>query len=118
MANDAEIDAVAKALHAAGELGSSWDEAGDMRDVYRQDARAAIEALDAVRSQGRYRHKKRGGTYALLGTAEAQASAPINEGEPIAVYRCDADGRLWARPLGEFDDGRFEPLPPPPKEGA
>ncbi len=54
---------------------------------------AAIEALDAVRSQGRYRHKKRGGTYALLGTAEAQASAPI-------------------------DDGRFEPLPQPPTEGT
>lgn len=117
MPTEAEIEAVAKALHAAGELGASWDEAGDMRDVCRQDARAAIEALDAVRSQGRYRHKKRGGTYALIGTAEIQASAPVNEGEPVAVYRCDADGRLWARPLDEFNDGRFESLPLPPKEG-
>lgn len=66
----------------------------------------------------RVRHVKRGTTYQLLGIAEVQVSAnfpdPLAgcvEGDRLAVYRGD-DGKLWARPEDEFNDGRFERLEP------
>jgi hypothetical protein len=51
-----------------------------------------------------HRHKK-GGLYRLLGygTAEADRSA-------VAIYD-DADGNVWVRAAGEFEDpSRFTPL--------
>lgn len=62
----------------------------------------------------RYRHKKRGTTYEVVGVAELQVALPPDptEGAKLVVYRCEADGRLWARRQTEFLDGRFERLPP------
>ena len=72
----------------------------------------------------RVRHKKRGSTYQVLGTAEVQISVGdasshaagmnsrvLDEGDSLVVYRCEADGKLWARFPDEFMDGRFEVLP-------
>jgi hypothetical protein len=32
----------------------------------------------------------------------------------LTIYRGESDGKLWARPTAEFNDGRFEELPPAP----
>lgn len=56
----------------------------------------------------RYRHKVRGTLYRLLHRrAFLQASGPIREGTQLVIYLGE-DGSLWARPVAEFDDGRFE----------
>lgn len=57
-----------------------------------------------------WRHVKRGSTYVEIGRAEVQASTgPINEGDEIVIYR-GTDGRIWARKVREFEDGRFEEI--------
>lgn len=67
----------------------------------------------------RWRHKKRGSTYTEVGHALFQNSGevPVLDDSFIVVYRSD-DGHLYARPLAEFMDGRFEHLgedvPPDP----
>lgn len=60
----------------------------------------------------RYRHKKRGTTYEVLGVAELQAEQPQVEKAALTIYRGD-DGKLWARNTAEFHDGRFELAPTP-----
>lgn len=42
-----------------------------------------------------------------LGGAEVQSSRPIKEGDVLTIY-LDMYGKLWARPVEEFHDGRFE----------
>jgi hypothetical protein len=54
------------------------------------------------------RHKKRGSTYRVVGTALLQAAAPVGEACAMVVYRDVDKGTLWVRPESEFDDGRFE----------
>ena len=57
-----------------------------------------------------YRHKQRGGSYAVVGRARLQTNRQLRDEEPLVIYRGD-DGTLWARPIEEFCDGRFELLP-------
>ena len=72
---------------------------------------AAFAAAEAADGRRRMRHKKRGSTYRVaFEEAEVQASEPIVEGARITVYVCDEGGKAWARPVGEFNDGRFEPI--------
>lgn len=58
----------------------------------------------------KWRHKKRGTIYEVLGDAELQAEpgSGVEEGWMFTIYRGE-DGKLWARPTNEFHDGRFEP---------
>lgn len=72
-----------------------------------------------------HRHVKTGGEYTLLGIGRMQSGNWIGDvmggdGEyrrqsvdmrEVAIYR-GADGKLWARPSEEFEDGRFVALTP------
>jgi len=56
----------------------------------------------------RMRHLTRGSSYDVIAEeASVQTSKPIVEGDRVAVYLGD-DGGTWVRPVGEFNDGRFE----------
>ncbi len=58
----------------------------------------------------RVRHLVRGSSYDVVcEAANVQASAPIREGDKVAVYLAE-DETVWVRPVGEFNDGRFEDL--------
>lgn len=59
----------------------------------------------------RFRHRRRGGTYAVLGSGRLQAEKPVGDLMDVTVYVSESDGSLWVRPTGEFGDGRFEELP-------
>ena len=54
----------------------------------------------------RVKHVKRGTEYTVLGQAEVQSGSPINESDILTVYQ-GTDGKIWARPVSEFNDGRF-----------
>lgn len=72
-----------------------------------------------------HRHRKRGSVYAVLGIGMMQSADWRDPGTPadncpngvsvnmreVAIYRGE-DGQTWVRPIEEFEDGRFEPLPP------
>ncbi len=75
----------------------------------------ATTCNDSLQVGGRrWRHLKRGTEYTEIGRAQLQvASSDPVEGSELVIYRGD-DGKLWARETGEFEDGRFEPLPTPP----
>lgn len=55
----------------------------------------------------RIRHRKRGTQYTIIGPARLQTEQPIRDDEIVIVYQGN-DGQLWARPLAELTDGRFE----------
>ena len=57
-----------------------------------------------------YRHRARGTFYTIIGRANLQTDRPIADDEALVIYR-GKDGALWARPVREFRDGRFEPAP-------
>ena len=64
--------------------------------------------LDPGQAGTRYRHVKRGTEYTIRFTANAQCDEPIQDYDCVVVYQDDASGAAWARPSGEFFDGRFE----------
>lgn len=67
-------------------------------------------ALSPPSASEQFRHKKRGSVVTVLGDAELQVAATqwIAEGTVLTIYRHVEDGKLWARPKVEFEDGRFE----------
>ena len=105
------IDDLVKRLREYGDwpqdvLYREWAEwshkAADRIEQLERDLAAGI-AIDRVR------HIKRGTAYTVISRdAELQASDPLHEGQRLVVYRGD-DGKFWARPIYEFEDGRFSP---------
>lgn len=71
-----------------------------------REAAAALESRPAP-TEERYRHKKRGTCYTLIGVGRAQGA--LHDEDPVVLYRGD-DGGLWVRHQVEFCDGRFEKL--------
>ncbi|MFN4168829.1 MAG: hypothetical protein ACK4HD_11010 [Pannonibacter phragmitetus] len=64
----------------------------------------ASDGLDPALRGTRWQHRKTGGIYRIVGKCRIEAT-----GEEAFLYQ-GADGTIWARPCGEFMDGRFEPL--------
>lgn len=58
----------------------------------------------------KYRHKKRGSVYEIMGHGKLQAADNPLDGIDLVFYRSVDTGDLWARPTAEFHDGRFEPV--------
>jgi hypothetical protein len=96
-------------------------------DWLKQEARITTRALTPVReaeaistaSEGaRYRHVKRGTVYEVLGKGRLQcaANAALDDSE-VVIYRGN-DGKLWARGVDEFYDGRFEPIAASPSDSV
>lgn len=110
----------------------------DIRQSLKDQQRewdAAIAALQSAAdtpapSAERVRHKKRGSEYEVIGVGRMQTedwseevlgadedgrNAWVNESidmREVTIYRSVDDGSLWVRPTEEFNDGRFEALPP------
>jgi len=57
----------------------------------------------------RFRHKKRGTIYTVVGTAELQMATDLVDGSFLTIYQ-GGDSKLWARQEDEFNDGRFEKI--------
>lgn len=55
----------------------------------------------------KFKHIKRGSTYDYVGEAKVQTGEPLHDYDKVVIYRSDADGSLWVRPVSEFEE-RFE----------
>lgn len=72
--------------------------------------RAARAEQEETQDKQRWRHKQRGTTYAVEGIAMLWTAEPLSNYTQLVVYRCERTGDLWARPVSEFRDGRFEQI--------
>lgn len=62
-----------------------------------------------------HRHIKRGNLHREIARGHLQTAVPIGDGTALVLYVSE-EGRHWARPVTEFDDGRFECLAISPPE--
>jgi hypothetical protein len=57
-----------------------------------------------------FKHKKRGTFYKAIAEGNLQIDNPVYDNMKLQIYQGD-DGKFWARPVSEFNDGRFEEIP-------
>lgn len=103
--------------HAISDLGECFECGHDLNGPY---CPACNSDIDAARAEGApaaeawrptHRHVKRGTDYEVV--AEGLMQTAVSPGAwddlPMTIYRGE-DGKWWARPTTEFNDGRFAPI--------
>lgn len=79
----------------------------------REETEARVrEALRMPPTPRRWRHVNTGGTYVEVGRGRMQTNEPLPDMAEVVIYRSETDSHLWARPVDEFEDGRFAALSP------
>lgn len=119
-ARDVIADEVAGYLSAADRAYKEHEECADKILTALLSAPEPVRLeLAALLSPWRpkWRHKKRGSDYEEVGEALLQNSYNLHlpDNAILMIYRSQ-DGHLYARPIDEFNDGRFDALPAPPSE--
>lgn len=71
---------------------------------------ARLDMAARENAKPKVKHLKRGTTYNILGKARIQTEYPVVDNVELTVYQGTEDGKLWARPTDEFEDGRFVKL--------
>lgn len=118
--------------HGEGFMGQRYDIIRHtlMTGLAHNDAIAALNELAALQQQPEpvvpdyysgysgwlWTHNVTGGEYRMIGTGKLQSSAPLRDMAEVVLYQ-GADGLLWARAAGEWDD-RFKRLRPDPAFAA
>jgi hypothetical protein len=101
--SDAELlETVRDEMTLWGEGASITDEAEILRVVRRVLAEHGAQAAQPEPRPWKWRHIKSGGEYSLLGNAHVQCDYPLKDCEEVYVYQGD-DGRMWVRPVAEFN---------------
>lgn len=73
-----------------------------MTDGSEIDCSLPLLWMAPIEDRVRLRHKKRGTTYDLVGSAIVQCDRPLEDYDNVVVYRCIETGQLWIRPTGGF----------------
>lgn len=106
-----------RAIEEDGRMCDAQDPVDSLCDEVVARVLAAFAALtgdDPIVDMSRLRHIKSGGQYTVLARdAQIQTGEPLSDYDRVVVYRGD-NGMTWVRPVAEMDDGRFEPVAPPP----
>ena len=77
---------------------------------------ASADALEAAtvelsKTIERVQHLKRGTTYEVMAYGKVQTDRPLSDYSEVVIYRGEADGLVWVRPIDEFNDPeRFDDL--------
>lgn len=79
----------------------------ELRRRIEGDLELATDILRAV-TPATHRHAGRGTDYVVEGTATLQTTRSLEDGTLLVAYRSKDDGRLYVRPVLEFQDGRFK----------
>jgi hypothetical protein len=91
------------------------------RSVKRGDLRRAHEALARAKrldlDRAKWRHKKRGTEYHVVGDVRVQCETPLQDDEVVLLYQSIHEGSYGCRRHAEFNDGRFERIPLHPTPG-
>lgn len=67
------------------------------------------ERLQHPQHKPRWRHKKRGSVYVVLGVGCLQTTRDaFLDNQQVTLYQSETGGIVWVRPTYEFMDGRFE----------
>jgi hypothetical protein len=104
------LEAVKDAL---GQIHNPWLEKGMRAIITAYLAALPPAPADVAGLVMKARHRKRGTTYTIEGSAHLQTDTPLSDMAELIVYRSDHDGSLWVRPTTEFNDGRFDLLEEP-----
>lgn len=102
---DNALDAILTALESHSPTRDDGGEVADTAFAISKRRHEARNTQPQAPSEERYRHKKRGTQYTLIGVGHVQGE--LHDEDPVVLYRGD-DGSLWVRHQVEFCDGRFE----------